>query len=398
MTRAAEPGTAVAVAGIAALLAEGIAALAPRACSPAAGLRATLAADLVTATALPLVDTAAMDGYAVAGAGPWVLRSEVVRAGHPSSRTLAGGTAVRIATGAPTPRGTTAVLRSEVVRLHREGQRATVVHDRSEPARDDTRRAGEHWPQGQLLAAAGTRVCPAVVSAAASAEAVQLWVRGPVEADVVLTGDEIRTDAGPLRHGQTRDSLAAVLPEYLRAVDIGCAELRHLPDCPDLLSAWLGAEQRRELVIMVGATGRGSADHLRAALAALGARVLLDGVGLRPGGSQLVAVLPGGQVLLALPGNPLAAVAALLVTAPAIVDALTARSTRARRYGRVTGAAMSGTVARAVPVRQLPGGVWQSIGAVQTPHLAGLIGADALALLDPAADRGGPVELLLLPR
>ena len=75
----------------------------------------TLAEPLVVATAIPAFDTAAMDGYAVAGAGPWQVTGRVL-AGSPAPPDLAPGCAVEIATGAAVPAGATAVLPYEAAR------------------------------------------------------------------------------------------------------------------------------------------------------------------------------------------------------------------------------------------------------------------------------------------
>jgi molybdopterin molybdotransferase len=81
----------------------------------------TLAAPLVAAVPLPAFDTAAMDGYAVAGPGPWrVLR--LIPAGHGDPGRLGPGEAAEIATGAPVPRGALAVLRYEDASLLDAGQ------------------------------------------------------------------------------------------------------------------------------------------------------------------------------------------------------------------------------------------------------------------------------------
>lgn len=74
----------------------------------------TLAAPLAALTDLPAFDTSAMDGWAVAGPGPWrVTDATGALAGAPAVRPLTDGEAVPIATGARVPDGTTAVLRSE---------------------------------------------------------------------------------------------------------------------------------------------------------------------------------------------------------------------------------------------------------------------------------------------
>ncbi|NEW28196.1 molybdopterin biosynthesis protein [Nocardia cyriacigeorgica] len=364
---------------------------------PSEASGATLAEPLTTATALPRVDTAAMDGYAVCGPGPWVLRGDTRVAGAHGGRALEPGQAVRIATGAPTPTGTTAVVRDEFVSTSMLSGETLLARLPEAPVRDDTRRRGENWHPGAQLAAAGTRVSAAVVSAAASAEVPTLSVRGPLRADVLITGSEIRAQ-GPLAPGQTRDSIGPVLPTYLRACDIETTHVWRLDDCRELLGSWFALRSEADLVVVVGATGRGAADHLRALLTELRADILIDGLAIRPGGSQLVALLPDGRVLLALPGNPFAAIAALLLTGPAIVDARTARIPAEPLRGRMADSSGThDTLTRIVPVCQQPGGVWQATGPVHTPHLASLITARALALLPPRSGRGSLVELVPLP-
>ncbi|GAA4857752.1 hypothetical protein GCM10023235_39290 [Kitasatospora terrestris] len=77
----------------------------------AESLGRTLAEPLTALTDLPAFDTSAMDGWAVAGPGPWRLAGRVL-AGQPAGP-LADGEAVEIATGAQLPSGATGVLRRE---------------------------------------------------------------------------------------------------------------------------------------------------------------------------------------------------------------------------------------------------------------------------------------------
>ena len=97
----------------------------------------------------------------------------------------------------------------------------------------------------------------------------------------------------------------------------------HLPDDPAVLESALTGDA--DLVVIIGATGRGVADHLRAAIARAGGFIVVDGVAMRPGGSVLLATLPGARtrVLLGVGGNPLAAVAGVALLGPPVIDALT---------------------------------------------------------------------------
>ncbi|CAM2945061.1 NTP transferase domain-containing protein [Prescottella defluvii] len=360
-------------------------------------LGATLAAPVVAAAALPRFDVSAMDGYAVSGPGPWRLRTEIRYAGESAESELSEGDAMRIATGAQVPDGSTAVIRDEYVDVAPDSVGKIVVRRPGTPVRDDTRRRGEDWQPGHHLANPGTAIGPAVVSAAASAEVTSGSVRGPVRAHVVVTGDEIRR-AGALRDGQTRDSLGPVLPDVLAHCGVRTVADTHLRDTADGFDALLRDARDTDVIVVVGATGGGAADQLRGALLRADARIVVARVKCRPGGSQVTAALPDGRVVLGLPGNPVAAVSTLLTMLPPIVDGLTARTPSAPATGTVVNAGDAGTdVTRIVPVVRQPDGTWRADTVVRTSHLAGLIGREALALLPPDPVDGQTVELLPLP-
>ncbi|MBY4128780.1 NTP transferase domain-containing protein [Rhodococcus fascians] len=353
-----------------------------------------LAEPLVSRTALPAVDISAMDGYAVRGDEPWTLRPEIAYAGRVDIAELTDGTAVRIATGAALPPGATSVVRDEHVTHHPDGSvrrlSATVLSD-------DTRRRGEDWLPGTELVAAGTPIDAAVRSLAASADVFDMAVRGPVRGRIVISGNEIRSE-GPLAPGETRDVLGSVLPEYLAYCGITVVEVTLLDDSATQFRDVLTRTQNLDVVIVVGATGGGAADQLRSTLATLDATSVVGRMRVRPGGSQITAALPDGTVVLGLPGNPLAAVSTALLTAPAIVDALTGRTVRPPRMGVLSNAAdVRSTVPRLVPVT-VDGTRWRADTAVRTAHLAHLVGRDALALVPADVSGDEPVTILPLPR
>ncbi|MFE6210009.1 molybdopterin molybdenumtransferase MoeA, partial [Streptomyces sp. NPDC057889] len=71
--------------------------------SLAEALGHALAEPLTALTDLPPFDTSAMDGWAVAGPGPWQVGGAAVLAGGAAARLSNYGTAVPIATGARLP-------------------------------------------------------------------------------------------------------------------------------------------------------------------------------------------------------------------------------------------------------------------------------------------------------
>ncbi|MGY4103136.1 NTP transferase domain-containing protein [Nocardia sp. R16R-3T] len=354
---------------------------------------AALAAALTAVGALPRFDVSAMDGYAVAGDGPWRLRRDIGFAGGRRPVGLLPGEAVRIATGAHVPDGTTRVLRDEFARI--ENGEMLYQHEDS-PLRDDIRRRGEDRDPGDLVAPAGTLVTAGLISAAASVEVTEAVVRGPVRARIVMTGDEIRS-TGPLQTGQTRDSIGPILPDVLSWYGIRAIDRVHLRDTPRGFDEVLGAAEDCDLLVIVGATGGGAADQLRAAIARAEARILVHRLKLRPGGSTIVAELSSGTTILGLPGNPFAAVAVLMALAPALVEGRTGSHPPRPLIGPLRNAsAISGPVPRIVSARLAPHGGWLGDPQIRTTHLGGLVDRDGLVIVPAEATDDDLVEFLPL--
>lgn len=356
-----------------------------RAASSTAG--AVLATPLVALAQFPPFDASAMDGYAVAGNGPWRLIEEPHAAGHRATHTLTPGEAVPIATGAALPPGAERVIRFEETDV--SGDQLTTTNGE----RDDTRRAGSAWPRGAVLASDGLDADLAVRSVARAAGVATLDVRGPLRVHLHTSGDEIlAADADP-RPGALPDTASDPVGTLLRTSGTEVIHAGHLADTLDAFRGALTAPDI-DVVVVIGATGHGVADHLRAALKAEGAQVILDGIAMRPGGSLLVARLPRGTVLLGLGGNPLAAVAGTAVMFPAIRDALLARRPhQPELLELVDDAVRIPERWRVLPVEPTGSGRWTVTAGTGTGHLASAIGYRGLALVPPRG-AAAPVERL----
>ncbi|WP_017571179.1 molybdopterin-binding protein, partial [Nocardiopsis halotolerans] len=309
-------------------------------------LGATLGTDLVSANDVPVLDSAAMDGYAVSGEGPWAVlgRSLAGRRG-PVAR-LDHGEAVEIATGAVVPEGTTAVLPRE---------RATVssghVHGEAESGRH-IRRKGETTPAGALVARRGSPVTPALLGLAASLGLDSLPVVRPL-VHVLVTGDEVVREGTP-RPGTVRDAIGPLLPGLVAWAGGRCVPALPVADRRRDMVRALGAASASDVVAVCGSSSAGPADHLRSVLTGLGARMVVDGVACRPGHPQILAVLPSGTVVVGLPGNPGAALAAALTLLVPVLSGRAHRRDPAHlgRGARFTGPTPPHPVdTRLVPVR-----------------------------------------------
>ncbi|MFF7017147.1 MULTISPECIES: molybdopterin molybdotransferase MoeA [Streptomyces] len=361
-----------------------------------------LAEPLAALTDLPSFDTSAMDGWAVAGPGPWAYEEGTgLRAGGDPTAPLPDGTAVRIATGARIPADTTAVIRSE--HAHVDEARGLLSARRPVVTGQDIRPRGQECGSGDQLVPAGTVVTPAVLGLAAAAGYDALPAVPRPRVDVLVLGDELLTSGLPY-DGLIRDALGPMLGPWLRALGAEVSAPRRLGDDAEALREAL-ASSDADLIVTTGGTAAGPVDHVHPVLAALGAELLVDGVAVRPGHPMLLALLaPEGPYLVGLPGNPLAAVSGLLTLAEPLLAGLAGRPAQ-DAYRALVHADVPGHPhdTRLVPVVHRAGraGGRDHVAPLRyngPAMLRGIAAADGLAVVPAGGVRSGTeVEILDLP-
>ncbi len=350
----------------------------------------TLASPLSARIGVPAFDTSMMDGWAVAGTGPWRVIGRVLAGSLPPA--LAAGEAIGIATGAAVPAGASAVLRREWG-TEAEG---TLRADRAPSDGEDIRRAGDEATAGDALLPAGTRVTPPVVGLAALVGLDTLLVHEPPSVEALVLGDEVVTSGIPTP-GHVRDALGVQVLAW--SAPWRCAQrgVRHVADTLDAHIEALRTTTA-DLVFTTGGTARGPVDHMHAALEALGATLLVDEVRVRPGHPMLLAQLPDGRFVIGLPGNPLAAVAGFLTFAEPLLQAMAGVALPDAGTCRTTAAiAAPATDVRLMPARRqgdeaTPTEFWGSA------MLRGIAQSDCMLVTQPGgAAAGDRLRVLPLP-
>lgn len=353
-----------------------------------AAIGRALAADVVAEHDLPPAHTAMMDGYAVAGPGPWKIVGEL----HAGSFLpyLEGGSALKVSTGAHIPPHSLFVIPEELATLF-EGE---VASKKAFNAGQHIRPPGDEASAGELIAPAGTLITPAIAGLAASSGHDRVEVTLQPAVSVIVTGNELvsRGEIGP---GQIRDSLTIqVTPwaKYLGAVvesSVNCDD-----DQAKLVSVI--SESTANVIITTGGTAHGEYDFLRGALAELNATYVIDEIHMRPGHPTILAKLPSGQFVAGLPGNPLAALVSFLTVVAPVLKKLSGQNLNDLTKAEL-GQAMPCDRTRIIPVSL------ESGRAVPTEFrgsamLRGLGNAHALAVIDPGDNpTGTKVRLLPLP-
>lgn len=289
--------------------------------SPTASIRVPLSeavgkvltSNIVALTDLPPFSASRVDGWAVAGQGPWEILDSI-NAGDVSTSQLTAGQCVHIATGAALPSGTTACLRDEW--SSREGSTVTAAHELSHG--QDIRPAGYEAHQDEVVVLNGTLITPGVlgVIAACGHDAVEVHRRLTV--NVLIFGNELVT-SGTSGDGKVRDSLGPQLPEWLSRLGMTCLSVIHIHDTLDAHVEAL-AQSTADVIVTSGGTAAGPVDFLHEAITERGGTFVVDAVKVRPGYHQLFAQI-GSQYVIGLPGNPQSAIISLLTLAEPLVAA-----------------------------------------------------------------------------
>jgi molybdopterin molybdotransferase len=256
-----------------------------------------LAADLVARRTQPAADLSAMDGFAVAGAGPWRIVGES-RAGVPHAGVLGAGEGARISTGAACPAGAEAIVIVEEATV--EGGQLSAPPPE---AGRWIRRRGFDFAQGDRLLDAGARIGPAQIALARAGGHGALEVaREPLVA-VIECGDELVADPVDCPAELLPASNGAMVAAMVRSAGARARRIGPLRDDREELALAIQEAGDADVIVTIGGASVGEHDHIRGALEDCGADLAFWRVAIRPGKPLLVARLRE-QIVLGLPGNP----------------------------------------------------------------------------------------------
>lgn len=256
-----------------------------------------LARNLLARRTQPARDLSVMDGFAVAGPGPWRILGES-RAGAPYPGELARGEAVRISTGAACPDGTEGI----VVVEDAEVDGSVLSAPLPEPRRW-IRRRGFDFQDGTHLLVSGTRIGPAQLALARAAGHGSVSVARTPRVAIIECGDELVADPEDCPPDGLPASNGAMVAAMAKGAGACAQRIGPLPDDRVILGAAITGAADADVIVTTAGASVGEHDHVRGALADSGAELAFWRVAIRPGKPLLVGRL-GPQIVLGLPGNP----------------------------------------------------------------------------------------------
>lgn len=286
----------------------------------------TLAKPIVARIASPRVDSSAMDGYAVRDQDVSRLPARLRVKGESFAGTarppsLSPGEAVRIFTGAPVPDGADrVVIQENCTRV------AGMVEVLEYGSGRHIRPAGQDFEEGAELLAAGSRLTPRALVAAAGADmAVVSAVRRPRVA-ILGTGDElVQPGEARQRPGTIPESISPAIAAMIMEAGGEVVRRVHLPDEVTVLTGWAReALVEADLVVVTGGASVGERDYAKDMFGGK-LDLLFSKVAIKPGKPVWLG-RHGSSLVLGLPGNPTSALVTARLFMVPLVSGMTGRS------------------------------------------------------------------------
>ncbi len=285
-----------------------------------------LAEDIFSGIDVPAFDRSVKDGFAVKAQDTYtatemepvvLMNVGSIAAGCLSGLTLDPGEAIEIATGAPIPEGSDAVVMVE----HTTSETGNILVLRAAHINENIMRTGADIMKGERVLRKNARIGPREIGVLASIGISKVTVK-ELNVGIISTGDELVQPGSELGAGKIYDAnsyaVAASIEECgAHPIIYGIVkdDERAMSDAIDR------ALQECNMVLTSGSTSAGVGDVMYKIIDEKG-RTLLHGISIKPGKPVVIGVV-GDTPLIGLPGNPTSALSIFNeFIAPLIYDSL----------------------------------------------------------------------------
>jgi molybdopterin molybdotransferase len=314
-----------------------------------------LSRDIRAAGDMPPFNKSAMDGYAVRACDTISASHEKrttlrvidkITAGFVPTQKVVAGSAVKIMTGAPLPEGADCVIRFEDVEIHDD---YIAVAQKQSPG-GNVIHTGEELGSGDLIAGKGTRVTPSLVGIMAGLGMSEIPVYRGVVAAVMSTGSELLDPSEAAAPGKIYNNSLYGIMARCTEIGVRALNLGMVPDMAESVSAMIVSGLRdADCVITTGGVSSGECDVVEEGMLLAGATILFKGLAVRSG-SSIRAGIKNGKFILALSGNPVAALSTFDLTGTTLLKKLMGL---AKPFPPRVEAVMTDNVTTGCPARRL---------------------------------------------
>lgn len=363
------------------------------------------AEDIVAPYDMPRWDNSEMDGFAVrtADCEPFAklaINGYLPAGASAESLTISPGTAVRIMTGAPIPRGCDAVVPLE----HTDHDETTVMVKGRVCLGDYIRFRGSDMVAGQIAIVSGSVLRPAEINLLASFSRLRVNVYRRPTVAIISTGDELVPPGHTVGPGQLIDSNGYSLAAALRETGAEPVMLGIAQDDLESLREKISAGLKEDVLITSAGVSTGDRDLVRQVLEEAGAVQLFWRVNIKPSGPTACA-RKGGKLIFSLPGNPVSSMIAYeQLVRPALLklmghEKVMKKLFKARLTSPLTNETSKLRFLRVRVTETADGFTAESAGDQNTGIISTMIRANGIAVLSPDCSRletGDFVDVQLL--
>lgn len=307
-----------------------------------------VAEDIIADHSVPPFDRSPFDGFALRSADTQASSSKnavsfevigEIGAGSVFVEDVGEKEAVRIMTGAQIPADCDAVIKFESVKEYAKQGKKYFYLKRSLKPRENISFTGEDTTKGTMLISRGMYINPGIVAVLATFGYKKVPVSMKPKVGIIATGSELLDVEEPLQPGKIRNSNAYMI--YSQVLRAG-GEPVYLGKLSDVFETSFNRVKqvldKVDFLITTGGVSVGDFDFLPAIYEKLGANVLFNKVGMRPGSVTTVAEY-GGKLLFGLSGNPSACYVGFeLYTRPIIRTFLQAKAVFSKKETAILGA------------------------------------------------------------
>ncbi len=268
-----------------------------------------LGEDIVAQEDIPPFDNSAMDGFALRskdskpqdGGPPRLHVIGGVAAGYVAEQEVAEGTAMRIMTGAPVPKGADSIIQIELTRNAGPASDWVEILHEIAPG-NNIRPAGDDMRRGQTIMTRGAEIGPWEIGILATLGVTHVPVIRQARVAILGTGDEVVDIDLALQPGKIRNSNSYLLEAAVRSAGAEAHRLGIARDTTESLREKFTEARGYDLILTSGGVSVGDFDLVKDIMAEQG-QVNFWRINMRPGKPVAFGHI-GGVPLLGLPGNP----------------------------------------------------------------------------------------------
>ena len=265
--------------------------------------------DIVSNIDIPPLDNSAMDGYTVIaqdtkGASKenpikLSVTGEIQAGGDYLDKIVKSGTAVRIMTGAPIPKGADAVIMVEYT--SEESDIVSIFRDVKKG--ENIRLAGEDIRKDSVVLTKGERLKSADIGLLASLNYKSVMVYRSPDVAIISTGDEIAEIGEDISPGQIRNSNSYTLYSDLKRYNAIPHYLGIARDTFEETKEKFIQALKCDIILTTGGVSMGKYDFVKDVIADLGIEIMFSWIRMKPGRPCIFGTM-GNKLFFGLPGNP----------------------------------------------------------------------------------------------